>query len=220
MYTRIAIMSLAICVCLGLAQINAHRPPLRDGGKVVVQVTPTAAPTSLLQLIRMSTLVVDGTVSSSLPVINTSQTPDEPRLETHSVVTVTAILSGAVPKSAGNILLAQVGGQLGKWDITVAGDPLVLPGERYILFLVPDERKELANTSGMPRCAATGVWSGKIKVKNGKVAFAAPSDPQLHSYDGTNVDTFLQMLKETIGRPYTNEQLPINFAPPKQSHQR
>jgi hypothetical protein len=218
---RITIASLVVCVVSCFAQGSLEGPPVPDGEKVVVLVDTKQRPASLLDLIRMSSLIVDGTVTSHLPVINTSPVISTgavaPGLQTHSVVAVNAVLSGAVPNSAANILLAEIGGQLGKWDISVEGDPLVAPGERYIFFLNSDEKKELPNFSGMPRYAPVGVWSGKIKVTNGKVAFAGPSNPQLHTYDGTGVDAFLQTLKQTISRPYTDADthLPIHPPPPR-----
>jgi len=115
-----------------------------------------------------------------MPVLNTNKDPNAPpHLETHSIVAVNAVLSGTVPNSSANILVAEIGGQTGNWNFSVKGDALVSPGERYIFFLLSDEREELPNTSGMPRYAVTGVWAGKVKVTNGKVSFAASAGSQL-----------------------------------------
>lgn len=216
MHTQIVIAGLLVSAVSVLAQTSAQRPLFQNGGAVVVHVTPTVSPTSLLQLIRASSLIVDGTVSSVLPAINTRQDPNAaPRLETHSMIAVNAILSGAVPNSSANILVAQIGGHMGSWDISVAGDALLLPGERYILFLVPDMRQELPNTSGIPRFAVTGVWAGKVKVSGGNASFAAAANSQLKSYNGLAIDSFLQTLRTTISHPYTDAdtRLPINLAP-------
>jgi hypothetical protein len=213
---RIAVAGLFIGVVHVLAQTSAQRPLFPNSGTAVIQVTPTVSPTSLLHLIRASSLIVDGTVNSLLPVIDTRHDPDAaPNLETHAVVAVNAVLSGAVPNSSANILIAQSGGQMGNWNFSVAGDPLVSPGERYILFLIPDVRPELPNTSGMPRFAVTGVWTGKAKVTNGKVSFAAAAGPKFKPYNGLSLGSFLQTLKAAISRPYTDAdtRLPVNLAP-------
>jgi hypothetical protein len=215
MYYRVMILAALMGDSICLAQTNAHRPLNVNGGTVVVRVSPTTSPSTLLQLIQRSPLIVDGTVISRMPTITTSSAGQTPKLETHSIVAVSAVLRGTVPNSSANILLAQAGGTSGNWNITAKGDPLVAPGERYILFLVSDERSELPNTSGMPRYATTGVWSGKVSVAAGNVAFPAAAKPGLHTYDNMSVDAFLQLLRDRISHPYTNTQLPINLAPLK-----
>ena len=117
-----------------------------------------------------------------------------PIIETDSVVAINSILSGKVQDNAINIQMAQVGGKVGPWDEEEDGDQLVSAGERYILFLAPDKRA--TNTSGMPRYDVTGIWAGKIKVTNGAVKFATKCSPELHSFDGTDVNTFLTAVVE------------------------
>lgn len=215
MRTQIAIAGILIGIPL-FAQTSAQRPSFQDGGTQVMHVTPTVSPTSLLQLIRASTLIVDGSVSGALPVINTNKDPNaRPRLETHSIVAVNSVMSGTVPNSSAKILIAQIGGHLGNWDLSVEGDPLLSVGERYVFFLIPDTRKEVPNDSGMPRFAITGVWSGKVKLINGRASFSAIPGSQLSSYNNLSADSFLQTLRTTISRPYTDAdaQLPINLAP-------
>lgn len=120
---------------------------------------------------------------------------------------------GAIPNSSANIVLAQVGGQAGDQSVSALGDPLVSPGERYILFLSPDIRKKLPNLSGMPRYVPVGIWSGKVRVSGGVVAFPTFASPTLRAYNGQGIDAFLQAVRQTISHPYTNPQLPIQFAP-------
>jgi hypothetical protein len=212
MYTHIVALGLFSCITVSLAQNSALISP-PEGGNLTAKLTPAANPASLFELIRRSNIIVEGTIVSTLPVINTAKQQAIPSLETHSMVAIDAVLAGVVPNHSANILLTQVGGHLDKWDITVPDDPLVIPGERYILFLVPDDRKALPNVSGIPRYAVIGIWSGKIKIVDDKVAFGGPSYPTLHAYDGTDVNLFLQTLREAIRRPYTTTPLPINLAP-------
>jgi len=210
---------LALCAITAVAQTSGRRQPgdPMPAGHVIMHVSRMQAPKSLLDLIRMSQLVVDGTISGRLPVINTGKTNDHPMFETHSVVAVNSIVSASLPKNAAQILLAELGGHWDKWDMEVAGDSLVSPSERYILFLNPDDgRNEVPNSSGLPRYAVTGVWSGKIKVTNGVVIVSASLQDELHTYNNSPADTFLETLREKIRRPYTTDkQLPVMFAPGK-----
>src|SRR5215475_4890221 len=141
-----------------LAQANGqYSPGFRKGGKWVGTGEPAQHPATLDHLIAMSTLIVDGPVLSRLPSVRTSKTPDRFPfiMETHSIIRVTEVLKGAVRGSGPTILIAQGGGQLDDWDITMRGDPLLSNGERYIFFLRPDDRL-VPNTSGIPRYGVVG----------------------------------------------------------------
>lgn len=207
---RIGVALLGMSAATAFAQTSAQRTIPGTGGAEVLLVDPVASPRTLLQLIRASSVIVDGTVSGLLTVINTREGPGAPRLETHSIVAVNAVLYGRVPNGSANLLMAQIGGRLGDRSVSAEGDPLVLPGERYVLFLVPDARRELPNRTGMPRYAVTGVWSGKAKIVDGRVVFAAAASPELKTYDGQRVNAFLGILKETIDHPWSDAGLPIH----------
>jgi len=158
---------------------------------------------------------VDGAVISVLPVIRTSRNPGVPTIETHSLVAVSTVLKGTVPNSSATVLVSQIGGKAEDWDVAADGDPLMAQGERYILFLMRDERKELPNASGMPRYSAVGVWSGKAKVTNGKVEFLPRAHSQLHKSDKTDVNEFIQIVKDKVNHPVIpSTQLPIHPTPP------
>lgn len=198
---------------LTVPAFSQKRPLPANPGKVFVLVDATGSPGSLVQLIQTSRLIVDANVLTLLPSLNTSHDPDRPVLLTFSIVGVNEILAGSIPNSSPNILLEQTGGQLGGWDIEARGDPVVKPGERHILFLIPDNRTELPNTTGLPRYAAVGVWAGNIQVANGKIAISSQSRPNLRLFNGQDVDVFLQNLRETIMHPYTDPNAPINGLP-------
>lgn len=204
-------LAASMAVCLG--QTSAHRPPDITGGKITVQVEPTIEPWSLLQMIQVAPLIVDATVLNRLPTINTSSDPDHPVLQTHSVLAVSKVLAGKIPSSSATIVIEENGGRFGNWDVEVKGDPLVSPGERYILFLMPEIRKTIPDTTGLPRYGVLGAWAGKIKVTGGKVAFLPPAHANLHTYDGTDVNAFLDTVQQIIEHPYTNSQLPIHGLP-------
>jgi hypothetical protein len=66
MYTRSLIVGIFTSL-VALAQQSAQAPPFPTGGKIALQVEPTAQPRSLIQLVRMSNLIIDGTINSLMP---------------------------------------------------------------------------------------------------------------------------------------------------------
>lgn len=207
---RLLIIGMTIGVFSGFAQRSAQAPLVPpNGGKVTVNIEPRAQPRSLIQLIRMSNLIIDGTVTGATPPVNGSPNHRTPTIETDSIVTVNAVLKGTVPRSSASILIEQVGGKMDQWEITANGDPLLAVRERYIFFLQLDDRPDQASSSGIPRYGVTGVWSGKVKVLGEKVSFLPQADAELHTYDGGDVNGFLQLLSDTISHPYTDTHLPI-----------
>lgn len=209
---------LLLCATVAVSQTDTMRP--NDGSKaatngtVHVQVTPDAQPASLLELIRGSALIIDGTISSVLPSVNRSEKDDKPLLETESIVLVNAVFKGEVPNNGASILLSQAGGKTDSWTVKVEGETLVSTGERYILFMIPDDRKAVANPLGMPRYAVLGVWGGKMKVSDQKIAVVPASGEKLRAHNGEDVDAFIHVLRETIRKPYSDTNAPI-FPNPK-----
>lgn len=215
MYIRLGAMGFFVSIWILSAQQNGHRQKYPRSGDTVVELMPVSEPNSLEQLIRMSALIVDGTVVSTLPPISTTHDPTEPVVETHSIVSVRTVLKGAVPGNSPRILLAQFGGRAGYWNVTAAGDPLIAVNERYIFFLADDTRKEAPSISGLPRYGAVGVWSGKVKVAGGKIVFRQRAYAGLHKYDNTDVNDFTQKIKEILTNPVIpTSNLPIHPGPP------
>jgi hypothetical protein len=196
------------------AQTSGHRPrPVPPGGKVVMEVTPRGVPTSLRQLVDMSDVIVDGFVASVLPSFNPNQNADKPGAETHSIVAVSSVLSGAIPNRSTNIVVAQMGGKAGKWDVAIEGDTLPVQGERYILFLTNDDaRKEVPNTTALPRYVVVGVWSGKVRVVNDRISFPAHASSTLQQNNSTDVSRFIQTVKD-INKGFGDKGLPIHPTP-------
>ena len=165
----------------GAASANIHSRPVR----------------SLNQLVRMSELIVVGTVADVLPAF--SADPDRPIfIETHSVVAVEELLYGALPSGSTTILLVQMGGQAGPCKVVVPADPLVQKGEQYVLFLRADKRKGVPETSSLPLYQIPGIWSGKAGVVNGKIQFLPSASPGLHEYDNMDAPAFIAALQDMI----------------------
>ena len=123
MYAWILIVAITIGLSTGFAQSNASAPPFRTPGKVAVQLELTGEPKSLIQLIRASNLIIDGTVTGAMPPVS---------------------------------------------DTPPGRTPAILP----------------------------------------------KADPQLHAYDGTDVNTFLRTLSQTISHPYTDADTELPISPP------
>jgi hypothetical protein len=164
-------------------------------------------------------------VTTALPPIN--ENPADPgAVETGSLVTVNNVLFGSAP-NASQILLLERGGKQGSWLISTAGDPLVQPGERYILFLHPDARKSIPNSVGIipdssvvPRYEVVGYANGKARIDaNQKIQFPSGAIPSLLQYNNGDLNTFTAGLKGKIGSmfptplPYPSGVTPLS-APP------
>ena len=165
---------------------------------VNVRVVPTENLVSLDQLVRAADLIVDGTVETVLPTVNLPTESTQPLLETQSIVSVASILFGSLPSGTSSISVTQTGGKWQDWAIESSDAPLVHARERYLLFLRLDCRDIPQNTSDIPHYAVAGVWSGLVKVLEQKIQFLASSSRELHESDGTDVATFLSLLKEKV----------------------
>jgi hypothetical protein len=120
-------------------------------------------------------------------------------IETQSLISIEQLLFGSLPVNANTIGLAQIGGKVPPFDLSVAGDPVVQKGEQYVLFLMRDDRSLPKNTLGTARYSTYGVGTGKVKITDGKVQFScSTSSPQLKKYDNTDVVAFINVLRDMI----------------------
>ena len=142
------------------AQENDRRP---RSGKFTANVDPVYVPQSLAQLVRFAPLIVEATVTANVRAFRS--VPNAPLVETHSSVLIDEVVKGELPAGTRSILLAQSGGRVDDVEMVIPGASIVEPGQRYILFLDPDDRKLDADQSGLPRFLPIGVWAGIVKVK-------------------------------------------------------
>ncbi len=186
---------------------SANSPSQRfspPAGNFVVQPHLAEPVTSFDQLIRMSDLIVDGTVVSVLPAIIGN--PDVPgHVETDSLISIRQVIQGK-STTPGQVLLVQTGGTQGKWNVSVAGDPLVQLGQRYILFLDRDQRTVVPNGAGIlpdasvaARYFSVGNGNGKALVSaTGTIQFALGATPTSHQYDGNEVTSFITTVTNRV----------------------
>jgi len=196
-----ALLVLLITASKGIAQTGDRPGKGLDvnpcpGGGGTAEIDTITVP-SLDRLALMSDLIVTGNVVSAFPAINIDAGHAE-LIETDSLVSVTETLWGTLPSNGHTILLFQLGGKAGPCTTVVPDDPLIKPGEQYVLFLRLDKRKDIPNTSGAQRYSPVGVWSGKAKVASRKIQFPLRAHAALHQYDNTDAAVFLQILKQRI----------------------
>jgi hypothetical protein len=163
---------------------------------------------TLDQLVQGSDLIIDGTVHGVLS--SPLRRPDDPAsVETNSEIVVNEVLRGELPAGTQSVVLAQMGGAAGGYEIAVPDDPLVQPGDRYILFLERQRREVPENNLGVPRYWALGYWSGKVKIsEQGTIQFLPATAEELHSFDGWSVATFVATVKQRIKRSFGPSPVP------------
>ena len=175
---------------------NASVDPC-PGGTGSAEIDIPVVP-DLETLIEASDLIIVGTVVNVLPAVLIS--PNRPDLtETHSLISIREHLGGSLPPNTNTILLRQIGGKVGTCALIVRADPLVNLHEDYVLFLWADKRAYPPNTSGSPRYEAVGAWSGKAKIVNGKIEFPAEAHKELHQYDNSDANAFIELVKQRSG---------------------
>jgi hypothetical protein len=185
---------------LAMAQDAARRAganlnPCPFGVISIGEIDAVVVP-GLEELLRMSDLVVVGTVLTSMPTFHLDANTVT-SVETDSLISVTEHLLGAIPANGSTVLLYQMGGKAQPCSVVVQDDPLIQANEQYVLFLRADDRKQVPNPSGMSRYISPGIWT-KAKVVDGKIQFQAKATRRLHQYDGMDLDKFLAIVRERI----------------------
>ncbi len=138
-----------------------------------------------------------GTVVNVLPATRIDPN-DWLGIETTSLISVNEVLFGKLAPGTTTISMSQLGGRVEPCTRLVADDPVVKFGEVYVLFLLSDTRSVPPNTTGSPRYAPMGVWSGKLKITDGKIQFLPRASAALHKYDNTDATAFIATLKSII----------------------
>jgi hypothetical protein len=207
MSTVVAIATVAALAeaTLGFSQVTSPSSSFTpSAGQYVITPHSSEPVRSLDDLVKMSQIILDGSVVEVLPPIN--RNPDMlGEVETDAVISINSVLHGKAP-TRGQLLLIEEGGKQGKWSITVKGNPGVQPGERYILFLHLDERQSIANAGTIiPDAVSTSRYygldyaNGKAKVDaDGSMQFAAGATDLSAQYNGQNLTAFTETLKSRI----------------------
>ena len=191
----VGIVLLAVTLHLGVAHSQPPSPKARllyppgqqhSGGQLIVDVFPV--PQSLKQLTDMSSLIIEGVVSNVMPPRG------EGHEETDSVINIVQTFKGSAGASA--IVIAQSGGK----GTDIVQYALVQPGERYILFLLPDDRKALPSVAGLKRYDVTAAWAGLLFVGTDGLIHTDPKyhDPLRKKYEGKSKAEMIDLLQKAI----------------------
>jgi hypothetical protein len=141
------------------------RPP---GLKSELILHPDFVPEDLESLVNYSPLIVRGVVGLQLP--SRCAVPNCSILYTDFEFAVTRLLkSDGTERKFDKVIVSQDGGKLGDAETSVVGDTLMRVGEEYVLCLAYDSREDRLKYDGA-RWAVRGIWHGKFKVKDGKIA--------------------------------------------------
>jgi hypothetical protein len=163
-------------------------------GQLIVDVLPV--PQSLKQLTDMSSLIVEGVVEKVMPSRGSGQT----WIETDSVINIAQTFKGSTEGSA--IAIAQMGGRVGDGGDQQTQYSLVQPGERYMLFLSPDDRKALPSVAGLKRYGVTAAWAGLLFVGADGLIHTDPKyhDPLRKKYEGKSKAEMIDLLKDAMNQ--------------------
>ena len=197
-----------------LASLSAHQKPSDETSPsaapeipslFTIQLEPRDPVGSVDDLIRLADLIIEGTVTNTLPAILIPGTSRVPIIETHSVISVSRVFHGVLAPGTQTVELTQIGGQYGEWTMIANDAPLVRAGETYIFFLISDPRVMPGDNSKLAHFAVSGVWSGLVKITEAaKIEFATAAMSTLHRNDDTDADIFATQLSDRIKELWTN----------------
>jgi hypothetical protein len=176
--------------------LNASLDPCPGGGGSA-KLEPVTDPNSLETLVRPSDLIIIGSVVQNLPAVLSDRTRAI-SIETHSLISVDQVLLGTLRPNSHTIVIVQFGGQVPPCKLIVSDYPIVTSREQYILFLQRDERQEPVNTTGSPRFAIVGIWSGRVKIENGNIQFPSEANDGLHKYDNSDLNDFITRINAIL----------------------
>ncbi len=189
----LAVLALVFSASKGYAQAaGAYGSSSKSSGpgNALIHEEPLIVHQSLLELINDASIIVEGLVDSSLPA-RTRDPKNTQSIETDAVVLVSATLKGTVKADNGftRIVVAQNGGTMNGFRHESATEARLQPGDKVVLFLVPDARPDLPSVAGgLPRFQIAGIWSGKFRVERGTVVVPHASSAGLQIYNKKSLD--------------------------------
>ena len=199
------------CIILetGLKDGVAFQPPENAYGRTSKNPTqgsakvfeePLIVHQSLGELVQDAAVIVEGLVDASLPSRVRNANIAE-SLETDVILLVTSTLKGHLRSESGftRLVVAQGGGHANGFTSEPATEPRLLPGDRVILFLVPDNRTSLpAVAGGLPRYQIAGIWSGKFRIERNSIVVPRASGKALQAYNQKSLADLLSDIRALV----------------------
>lgn len=185
----------AVSMCLMAqtpAKPGATQPPPRGIARLHITPAPGQVPTTLKELVNLSSLIIEGQVTKLLPARETS--PGS--LETDAIISVRSALKGVAANQ--QIAVAQRGGVTSIFSVIPAQYSLFQVGEDWLLFLLEDKRSTAPNI-GVKRYLATGIWAGQFQFRDGRLILPVDEPDRLRSqYVGQTKEQVLQAISSTL----------------------
>jgi len=186
--------SLVFAYAMSAQTTTPHETPCTGSGLEV----DGERPSSLQGMVYGSDVILIGTVAQVLPAEYADPTRQPPGvIFTQSIMSVDQVLFGSVGNT-GRLALLQMGGKIPPYNDSVAGEPIVKSGERYVLFLRRVNSKLPINNSGLDRFMSAGIGDGMVKVLDGKVQISCAATPELKKYNNTEFAAFVSTVRNII----------------------
>jgi hypothetical protein len=193
----IVLIGILVLALTCLAQQNNPTMPLRTG-KHYISASKMGGIGDLPQLLVKSDLIIDGTVDKVL-YADRSDPGKRNSIRTYTQISVNKVIRGEIPKNQHNVAIVELGGKIDGYEVVYTNNPVVQPGEHYLLFLSPFQKQQdaIVPDLGMPLYSIAGEEAGKAKItKQGTIqATAAP----FHDSDGMDLEAFLAKMKRATG---------------------
>jgi hypothetical protein len=198
------LLTISFFGCTLTTSLIAQIDPTKGTGRTtrVFHAEPTVAPNSFEELLSLSPLVVVGTVDAVLPARLTDKSNPSSAVESDVVFLIDKVVKGGAldsQKGLKRVLLSQLGGKYQGQLIVPSEESLLEPGERDLLFLAPDARKDRPDIAGLHRYLIVGIWMGKFRSERlGGMHASSKAFPGLHAIDSKSEVEFISSLLALI----------------------
>ncbi|MDX2267720.1 MAG: hypothetical protein NW208_06410 [Bryobacter sp.] len=197
---RVLVIGFLLLVCGSYGQTN--RSSERDQQKKEVPEATALViqdylhnPTTLKELYQLAEVVVDGIVEAKLP---SYWTKDQTGILTDNVVATSEFFKG--DSGLKQFLLVETGGTIGRLRHELHNAVPVQKGERYIFFLVADNRLDLPPVKRLVRYS-TVIGKGNLRVTGNVIMFPRETAKAMReAYEGIGLEEFKIELRKLAGR--------------------
>ena len=181
------ILAIALTIFIGASQLVL--------GQTVRFAMDGPRPATLDALINFSSVIVEATVESAYPIVD-QQSPG--LVYSDFSIRVNRVVKGSV--ASNQIAVHQAGGTVpGGKTAEPGGYSLMMPGERYILFLDANPPPGLPNR-GLPRYMIAAGFHGLAKVEGGQIVWSKGMPEAWKKSYGLRADELIAVIDKSQGR--------------------